>query len=211
MPRYTGSDGASLYYDDVRSDSHGERPPVIALAGGAARHPSYLGDLAGLGDQHRLIVPHLRGVGQSPMPAAAEAASFWRQADDVEQLRLHLGLAHVVLVAHSAGTRLAISYAAQRPERVAGMALISPPAGYLVDEPPDAEALIDRRRGDPAVDDAIAVRGAGRAIDDDDAFNAWQRRMAPLAYATWGERARAHALVRPRSRRPAAPCGAARR
>jgi pimeloyl-ACP methyl ester carboxylesterase len=167
--------------------------PIITLAGGAARHPDYLGDLAGLGTRHRLVVPHLRGVGHSPMPTSTELVSFWRQAEDVECLRAHLGLERVLLLGHSAGTRLAISYAAQFPHRLAGVVLVTPPSVYLVGEISDAEELIDRRRGEPAFDAAIAVRNAGSDIDDEAAFNVWQQRMAPTGYAVWGERERAHA------------------
>ena len=195
MPAYRASDRASLHYDDLCRDTQAKTAPLIVLAGGAARHPSYLGDLGGLGDRYRLVVPHLRGVGESPMPDSVELASFWRQAEDMERLRIHLGLTQLVLVAHSAGSRLAISYAARFPAGVAGMVLITPPAGYLVDETLDTEALIERRRGERAIDEALAVRDLGRDIADDDAFDAWQRRMAPLAYASWGERERAHAAT----------------
>jgi pimeloyl-ACP methyl ester carboxylesterase len=71
--------------------------------------------------------------------------------------------------------------------------LVTPPAGYLVDEPSDTQELIDRRRGDPAFDAAIAAWTAGPDTHDDAGFNAWQQRVAPLGYAVWGEREQAHA------------------
>lgn len=194
MPTFLGSDGAQLHYDDLHSgDSEGLL--LIALAGGAARHPSYLGDLAALSERQHLIVPHLRGVGRSPLPDTVEVASFWRQAEDIERLRVHLGLEQVLLLGHSAGTRLAISYAAQFPGRVAGMVLLTPPAGYLVDVPSDADELIDSRRGEPAFDAALAAWTAGPDADDDAAFNAWQPQVAPLGYAAWGAAEQAHAAV----------------
>jgi len=101
VPTYAAADGTPLHYDVLGSEPG--RCPVVVLAGGAARHPSYLGDLAGLGSFRRLVVPHLRGVGSSPAPAVAEAGSFWRQAADVESLRVHLGGERVTIVAHSAG------------------------------------------------------------------------------------------------------------
>ncbi|GAB4058317.1 alpha/beta fold hydrolase [Catellatospora paridis] len=194
MTTYFGSDGATLHYDEL-NHAGADRPPVVALAGGAAMHPRYLGDLAGLGDAQRLIVPHLRGVGHSPLPAAVETASFWRQAEDVEQLRVHLGLDRVLLLGHSAGTRLAISYAARFPDRLAGLVLVTPPAGYLVDEPSDTPALIDARRGDPVFDAAVAAWATGPGSHDDAGFNAWYRLVAPLGYAAWGEREQAHAAT----------------
>jgi pimeloyl-ACP methyl ester carboxylesterase len=122
-------------------------------------------------------------------------ASFWRQAEDVERLHVHLGLERVRLLGHSAGTRLAISYAAQFPDRLAGMVLVTPPAGYLVDVPSDAGELIDKRRGEPAIDAALAAWAAGPDTDDDAAFNAWQQRVAPLGYAAWGATEQAHAAI----------------
>ncbi|MEU8004948.1 alpha/beta hydrolase [Catellatospora sp. NPDC049111] len=190
MTTYFGSDGAALHYDELNHDGG---TPVVALAGGAALHPRYLGDLAGL--PQRLIVPHLRGVGLSPLPESVQTASYWRQAEDLEQLRVHLGLDRLLLLGHSAGTRLAISYAARFPDRVTGLVLITPPASYLVDEPSDTPALIDARRGDPAFDAAVAAWSAGPASTDDDAFNAWYRQAAPLGYASWGEREQAHAAT----------------
>src|SRR5215475_46522 len=196
MPIFTGSDGATLYYDDLGIGGRDtSAPPVIVLAGGAAMHPRYLGDLAGLADDQRLIVPHLRGVGNSPLPEETEAASFWRQADDIERLRVHLGLDNVLLLGHSAGTRLAISHAAQHVERVAGMVLVTPPAGYLVDAPSDTQDLIDMRRGDAAFDVAVAAWASGPDTHDDAGFNAWYQRVAPLGYAAWGEREQAHAAT----------------
>ncbi|MEV0200191.1 alpha/beta hydrolase [Nonomuraea sp. NPDC050691] len=202
MPFFMGSDGASLFYDDHDNHDGPEHgtggdtsAPVVALAGGAAAHPRYLGDLAGLGGHRRLVVPHLRGVGRSPLPRLAEAASYWRQAEDFERLRAHLGLDRVLLLGHSAGTRLAISYAARFPRRLAGMVLVTPPAAYLVDEPSDAPELIDRRRGEPEFDAALAAWDAGPDTLDDPGFNAWQQRVAPLGYAAWGEKERAHAAT----------------
>lgn len=196
MPSYESFDGSALHYDDVRrKGSDGDKCPVILLAGGAARHPSYLGDLAGLSDRHRLIVPHLRGVGRTAAPDQEERGSFWTQADDIEHLRVHLGFDRVVLVAHSAGTRLAIAYAAQFGLRVASMVLITPPAAYLVDEPSDAHALSEKRRGDSIFQTAFAALQAGPQTADDDGFNAWQQESAAAGYSTWGATGRSHATI----------------
>ena len=196
MPSYESSDGSALHYDDVRrKGSDGDECPVILLAGGAARHPSYLGDLAGLSDRHRLIVPHLRGVGRTAAPDQEERGSFWTQADDIEHLRVHLGLDRVVLVAHSAGTRLAIAYAAQFALRVARSVLITPPAAYLVDEPSDAHTLSEKRRGDSIFEAAFAALEAGPQTVDDVGFNAWQQESAPAGYSNWGATERSHATI----------------
>ena len=182
MPTYTGADGADLYYDELGSTA-GE--PALALAGGAALDPSYLGDLAGLAERHPLVVPHLRGVGKSPMPSDDETGSYWRQADDLESLRRHLGLERVVLIGHSAGTRLAIAYAAQHPDCVARLILITPPTEYLVGAQSDVEALRAERANDPTFQAALAAWQAGPDPSSDETFNVWQQASAPLAYAAW--------------------------
>lgn len=48
MPTYRGADGALLHHDVLGESS--TSPPIV-LAGGAARHPQYLGDLAGLSER----------------------------------------------------------------------------------------------------------------------------------------------------------------
>ena len=90
--------------------------PLILLCRGRRAHPGYLGDLAGLSQQHQLVLPHLRGVGRSRAAGLETMGSRWRQADDIDRLRAHLELARCAIAAHSAGTRLAIAYAAEVPD-----------------------------------------------------------------------------------------------
>lgn len=199
MPTSRASDGALLHYDVLDDASPGTRSArgtaIVVLAGGAARHPSYLGDLAGLSSEHRLVVPHLRGVGRSPAPALAESGAYWRQAADVESLREHLGVERLVVVAHSAGARTAISYAAQHADRMGGLLLVTPPAEYLVDEPSDVDALLDARRGEPELDAALIALAQGPDVTTEDSFNAWHQTVAPVGYAAWTAVERAHAGV----------------
>jgi pimeloyl-ACP methyl ester carboxylesterase len=192
MPAYHGDDGALLHYDVL-----GATPtsPLIVLAGGAARHPDYLGDLAGLSEHHQLAVPHLRGVGRSSAADLGDMGSWWRQADDIDRLRASLGLNRCAIVAHSAGTRLAIAYAAQFPGHLATLVLITPPGSYLVDVPSDAPALAAARMAEPQFAAAVAARDAGPDTSSDETFNAWQQAIAPLCYAKWDETAQAHARI----------------
>jgi pimeloyl-ACP methyl ester carboxylesterase len=176
-----------LHYDEF---GQGRRNTVIALAGGAARHPSYLGDLAGL--DARLIVPHLRGVGRTPLPDDVGAASYWRQAEDIERLRVQLGLEKLNLLAHSAGSRLAIAYALQFPEGLASLMLITPPAAHIIGVPSDTDDLIARRAGEPAFDEAVKAWSEGPRQFDDDGLTAWYAKAAPMSYAAWDETAREH-------------------
>ena len=195
VPTFIGSDGMELHYDEFHRGDAGQTGAVIVLGGGAGRHPSYLGDLAGLAERVHLVVPHLRGVGRSPFPATTEMASFWRQAEDVECLRQQLNLEQAHLLGHSAGARLAISYAVQFADVLGRMVLVTPPTSGFVEVKSDADVLIERRRGEPAVDAAIAAWDVGPDGEDDGAFNAWQAKIAPLSYAVWGPAAQNHAVI----------------
>ena len=189
MAGYLGADGTRLHVDRL---GEGEGEPLIVIAGGAALHPAYLGDLAGLTAVRPLVVPHLRGVGESPRPADPQDGSSWRQAEDIEALRTHLGLERLAVAAHSAGTRLALAWAARHPDRVGRLLLIAPPAGVVSGAVAD-DAALDARRGDPVADAALAVRERGPDLTDDDTFQAYFRAVAPLSYAAWTERDQAHA------------------
>jgi pimeloyl-ACP methyl ester carboxylesterase len=167
--------------------------PLIVLAGGAARHPEYLGDLAGLSRHHQLLAPHLRGVGRSSAADISDRGSWWHQARDIDRLRTSLDLNRCAVVAHSAGTRLAIAYAAQYPGRLSALVLITPPASYLVDVPSDAPALTAARMAEPTFAAAASAMDAGPDTSSDETFNAWQQAIAPLCYATWNETAQEHA------------------
>jgi pimeloyl-ACP methyl ester carboxylesterase len=190
MPTYQGDDGALLHYDVLGASS---ASPLVVLAGGAARHPEYLGDLAGLSEHHQLVVPHLRGVGRSSAADIGDMGSWWRQAADVDRLRACLGLNQCAVAGHSAGTRLAIAYAAQFPGRLAALLLITPPASYLVDVPSDAAALAAARMEEPPFAAAVAAQDAGPDTSSDQTFNAWQQAIAPLCYARWDKATQAHA------------------
>jgi len=191
VPTFRATDQTLLHYDE-----HGDGRPLVALAGGAACHPSYLGDLAGISG--RLIVPHLRGVGLSPTPDDPAQGSYWRQAEDLEALREHLGLERLTLTGHSAGTRLAVAYAARHPERIERMLLITPRTEYLVDEPSDLDDLLAARVArEPEFSAARAARESGPDLSDPDkaqeAFNDWQRECAPFGYAAWTATEQDHA------------------
>lgn len=193
MPTYLAADAASLHYDELAGpDAAG--PPVVVLSGGAARHPVYLGDLAGLADRHLLVIPHLRGIGESSAPAEPATGSYWRQADDLDALRRHLGQDRLLVAGHSAGTRLAVAYAVQYPDHVAALLLLTPPSTHLVDAEPDAERIAGRLRAtEPAFAEAWKALAAGPAVLDDEGFNDWQRRVAPSSYAHWGLAEQRHA------------------
>ncbi|HJW68448.1 MAG TPA: alpha/beta hydrolase [Candidatus Binatia bacterium] len=89
----------------------------------------------------RLVVPDLRGHGESEWPQVP-AYRLDDFADDLAVIHRTLAPGPTALVGHSMGGRIALGYAARNPAEVRGL------------------ALLDSRLGD--VDPALAVRWRGR-------------------------------------------------
>ncbi|MFJ4182325.1 alpha/beta fold hydrolase, partial [Streptomyces sp. NPDC089733] len=121
MPIFHAYDGTELAYRLL-----GQGTPLICLPGGPMRAGAYLGDLGGLSARRRLVVPDLRGTGDSAVPDDPSTYRCDRLVDDVEALREHLGEERVDLLAHSASANLAALYAARYPERLRTLTLVTP-------------------------------------------------------------------------------------
>ena len=192
MTFYRGADGTGLWFDEV---GPADAEPVIVLAGGPARHPAYLGDLAGLGGSNRLVLPHLRGVGKSPVAQEPGRATWVGQAEDIALLDQTLGGGPKLVLAHSAGARVAIRYLQQNPSRVKGLVLITPAVDWLVRTVSDRPEIAARRMKEEAFSGAWQFVTGPRGYHDEPTFNQWQRAIAPAGYAHWGETEQAHSRV----------------
>ncbi|MCM0674581.1 alpha/beta hydrolase [Micromonospora phytophila] len=106
--------GALLAYDDTGSGT-----PVVLLHAGIADRRMWREQTAVLAARHRVIVPDLRGYGDSELPPAPFA-----HHDDVVGLLDALGIARAALVGCSFGGAVAIDTALAHPERVAALALL---------------------------------------------------------------------------------------
>jgi len=167
----------------------GDREPAIVLPGGPCRDPEYLADLAGIGDSRPLIVMHPRGT----VSSGGLSRGWWTDAQDVGNLTRALGLDSVDVIAHSAGTRLALAAATQYPGLVRSMLLITPPASWLSMSESDSAALAESQ-GDPFIAEAFR----SMLVDEPTSEREFQdslRRHAPAGYAKWGDREKAHAKV----------------
>ncbi|MFI6265642.1 alpha/beta fold hydrolase [Micromonospora sp. NPDC051006] len=154
MATFDGADGTRLAYHRT-----GEGDPLICLPGGPMQASVYLGDLGGLSAHRSLVLLDLRGTGESAVPADPASYRCDRQVEDVEALRLHLGLDRIDLAAHSAGATLALLYAARHPDRVGRLALITPsprPVDVEVGDL-DRRELAELRQGEPWFPAAFAA------------------------------------------------------
>lgn len=189
MTSFTSHDGTRLHADVIGDDS---LPTLVVLAGGPARHPVYLGDLGGLSTRRRLVVLHQRGVGLSASGPGGTAATWPELAEDVESLRQALDLERIELLGHSAGTRVAISYAARYPQHLDRLCLVTPPATWLVDADDDSAEIIARHASDEWYPDFLAALPALLAAPDSASGNRLFPAVAPIAWGDWDDTAREH-------------------
>ncbi|CAL8477882.1 alpha/beta fold hydrolase [Caballeronia sp. S22] len=109
--------------------SHLHTLPVVLLHGIGSGAASWVRQLDVLGTKRRVLAWDAPGYGVSTRvanesPVASDYANALRAWLDA------LNITRCVLVGHSLGAIVAGSFAASAPERVAGLLLISPAAGY---------------------------------------------------------------------------------
>lgn len=170
MPYFASYDGTRLFYSVT-----GSGPALVCLAGGPGADVRDLGDLGGLDGSRTLVLLDARAAGRSEVPVDRASCAFPEQALDLEELRRHLGMERLDLLAHSAGTLTAQAFAASHPERLGRLVLVTP-AGLIARARDEAEvaAIQERRAREPA---SAQAREAG---------------ALPWSYGAWSERARMH-------------------
>src|SRR3954470_2124009 len=134
MPHSSPVDGFSLAYDRT-----GEGPPVVLLHGWPGSRADYRDVVPLLADSADVVVPDLRGFGESDAHAVDpdEGYSGAAQARSVVGLLDELGLGPVVLAGYDIGSRIAQVVAQQDPGRVRAL-VVAPPlpgAGKRLLEP----------------------------------------------------------------------------
>lgn len=186
MPGFAAPDGTELAYHQL-----GDGRPVVCIPGGPMEDSAYLGNLGGLTAHHQLIMLDPRGTGASAIPDDRDSYRCDRLVNDVDALREHLGLDRMELLAHSAGTNVAVRYVERHPDRVSKLALITP-SPMAVGIPITTEMRLEAarlRREEPWFPDAFAALEAivtGRATD-----TSWEA-IAPFVYGRWDAVAQAH-------------------
>ncbi|MFJ7956015.1 alpha/beta fold hydrolase [Streptomyces sp. NPDC096319] len=184
MPTFPAPDGTLLAYH-----ASGSGDPLICLPGGPVQDSVYLEGLGGLDAHRTLIRLDLRGTGSSAAPEDPASYRCDRLVEDVEALRVHLGLDTVDLLGHSAGANLAALYTARHPERVARLVLLTPgPAAVGLETSGEERLAAARlRTGEPwfaeayvALEDLTAGRGTAETFEA----------VQPFFHGTWDEAAR---------------------
>ncbi|HXO40104.1 MAG TPA: alpha/beta fold hydrolase, partial [Thermoanaerobaculia bacterium] len=99
--------------------------PVLFVHGLAGNGGQWALQLDHLRRRRHAVAPDLRGHGDSD-PAEDGAYDVPSLAADVGAVADHFALRRFVLAGHSLGAAVAIHYAAEHPERVAGLLLVDP-------------------------------------------------------------------------------------
>jgi proline iminopeptidase len=187
MPGFRSYDGVRLAYTQV-----GEGPPLVCLPGGPGRASAYLEDLGGLSATCTLVLLDARATGHSEVPPDPASLRYDRLADDVEALRVQLGLPVLDLLGHSAGALVAQAYAARYP--VHRLVLVTPIDLLQGGTRADVSALRAARSHEPWYADAAeAVEAMADAPPAQQ--QALMRASRPFLYGRWDGRAQAHALT----------------
>lgn len=132
----------------------GEGDPIVWLHGGPGYDCEYLSRAQeGIAGRHILYCQ--RGSLHSPAPI--EKISAAAHVDDLEQLRITLGVDRLTLVGHSWGTLLAMLYLANYPEQTGRLVLIGahPPRGPASIDWGASEAFVRR----PEIEAQIRAEG----------------------------------------------------
>jgi pimeloyl-ACP methyl ester carboxylesterase len=108
----------SLYYE-----TRGSGPPLVLLNGLSQSTLNWMTQARRLAAEFTVITYDARGQGRTP--AGAEPLSLAVQTRDLARLLDHLELPTAHLVGFSYGARLALGFAARRPQRVRRLVLTS--------------------------------------------------------------------------------------
>jgi pimeloyl-ACP methyl ester carboxylesterase len=122
----------------------GAGPALCLLHGISSQSGSWVHQLDALAPRFHVIAWDAPGYGDSDrLPANAPAASDY--AESLAGLLDALGIDRTLLVGSSFGALIAGAFAATRPDRVMGLALLSPAGGYGLSDISEREAKLAGR------------------------------------------------------------------
>ncbi|MEO1625059.1 MAG: alpha/beta fold hydrolase [Bacteroidota bacterium] len=137
----------------------GKGEPILIVHGGPGFNHSYLlPHFQDLAKDHQLIFYDQQGCGRSGFNSDTAKISIAGMVEDIEALRLDLGIDQLNLLGHSWGGLLAMNYAHTHPTRIKRLLLVSPTSGSSQMKKRD-EDLARQRDNDEDRKAMMAVRG----------------------------------------------------
>jgi pimeloyl-ACP methyl ester carboxylesterase len=116
--RITVTGGVRLHYRDWGNPTY---PVLVLLHGSGLTARAYDSLACGLADRYRVIVPDLRGHGESDR---ADEYTWELVLNDIDGIVRTLAMSPVTMVGHAIGAQLAAGYTARRPTSVMRLVLI---------------------------------------------------------------------------------------
>ena len=184
MESFTTADGRTLSY---RREGNG--PVLVCHPGGPGFCARYFADLGGLGAHFTLVMLNPRGSEGSDRPSDPRAYQTGDYVSDLDELRAHLGLEHMLLLGHSHGGVVATAYAAAHPDRVERVVLASTLVRFAKEHEAAMQAGMDAKRDEPWYEDAKAAlddEQEGR-FETDEELGELATREFPFYFARYGE------------------------
>jgi haloacetate dehalogenase len=108
----------------IAYETFGDGPPLLLLHGFPQTRAMWARIAPALADAFTVVIPDLRGYGQSHKPAVMPDMSFRAMGAEMAALMAHLGHARFHLAGHDRGARVAHRMALDAPERVASLAVM---------------------------------------------------------------------------------------
>jgi haloacetate dehalogenase len=113
----------------------GQGPPLLLLHGAPQTHISWRLVAPKLAEEHTVVIPDLRGYGDSSKPADGEShANYSKRAMALDQVEVmkHFGFDRFPVVGHDRGGRVAHRMALDHPDKVTRLAVLDiVPTYYL--------------------------------------------------------------------------------
>lgn len=120
---WTSTDGLSLYFRDYPGPEGYAGPPVLCLHG-LTRNSRDFADLAEhIGATRRVIVPEMRGRGQSDYASDSATYNPLQYVADVEKLLDELGIDKFIAIGTSMGGLMTMMLAAAKPGRIVAVVM----------------------------------------------------------------------------------------
>ncbi|MFO0957167.1 MAG: alpha/beta hydrolase [Isosphaeraceae bacterium] len=131
------ANGTELAYDD-----EGSGHPLVLVPGLGATRAMFGPQVDAFRSTHRLILPDLRGTGQSGRLRRPIRTVIDRQCDDLAALLDHLKIDRTVMVGVSYGGAVALHFALRHPRRLAGLVAVDTFADLRISHPMEALLLV---------------------------------------------------------------------
>jgi len=142
-------DGINIAYD-----RRGSGPSLVLIHGYPLDHTIWDEVAPLLEADFDLIIPDLRGFGESDVMEADDSMIGF--ASDIAGLLTHLKIKNAFLAGHSMGGYVALAFAREYPERVDGLGLVS---SQVLADPPD------RREARYATAQQVLQHGMGEVVE----------------------------------------------